>query len=136
MQQLNSFAVADFKTNADFNREIRLKELYKRLSVAGKEKIGNREAYVVDAMPFQGSAERLYFDTQTGFLIRRAADEVTAFGAIPDNTDLEDYKEVDGIKLPFTARRSSQWTNLTLKVIEVKHNVEIEDEKFEMPRTK
>jgi hypothetical protein len=136
VQQLNSFAVADFKFNADFNREIRVRELYKKLSVTGKEKIGNREAYVVEAIPLEGAAEKLYFDSQTGLLIRRAADEVTAFGTIPDYTDMEDYKEVDGIKLPFTVRRSSQWSNATLKVTEVKHNVAIEDAKFDMPRTK
>jgi len=136
VQQLNSFAVADFKFNADFNREIRVRELYKKLSVTGKEKIGNREAYVVEAIPLEGAAEKLYFDAQTGLLIRRAADEVTAFGTIPDYTDMEDYKEVDGIKLPFTVRRSSQWSDATLKVTEVKHNVAIEDAKFDMPRTK
>lgn len=136
VQQMNSFAVADFKFNADFNREIRLRELYRKLSVTGKEKIGHHEAYVIEAIPLEGATERLYFDTQTGLLIRRAADEVTAFGTIPDFTDMEDYKEVDGVKLPFTIGRSSQWANSTLKVLEVKHNVDIDDAMFEMPRAK
>jgi photosynthetic reaction center cytochrome c subunit len=133
VEELNSFAVADFKFNADFNREIRLKELYRKLSVTGKEKIGDNETYVVEAIPQEGSPEKLYFDTQTGLLVRRAADEITAFGPIPDHTDLEDYKEADGVKLPFTARRSSQWTNLTLRIIEVKHNVTIAETKFDKP---
>ena len=136
VEELNSFAVADFKFNADFNREIRLKELYRKLSVTGKEKINDHETYVVEAIPAEGSPERLYFDTQTGLLIRRAADEITAFGAIPDHTDLEDYKEADGIKLPFTARRSSQWTSLTLRAVEVRHNVAIDETKFDKPVAK
>ena len=136
VEELNSFAVADFKFNADFNREIRLKELYRKLSVTGREKIGDRETYVVEATPSEGSHEKLYFDTETGLLIRRAADEITAFGAIPDHTDLGDYKEADGVKLPFTSRRSSQWTNLTLRIIEVKQNVAIDETKFDKPVAK
>ena len=136
VEELNSFGVADFKFNADFNREIRLKELYRKLSVTGREKIGDHETYVVEAIPREGSPEKLYFDIQTGLLIRRAADEITAFGPIPDHTDLEDYKEADGVKLPFTSRRSSQWTNLTLRIIEVRQNVAIDEAKFDKPAAK
>jgi len=51
----------------------------------------------------------------------------------PRNT-FEDYKDVDGIKLPFTIRRSRQGFSFTHKFDDVKHNVPIDDSKSDKPK--
>ena len=43
---------------------------------------------------------------------------------------LEDYKDVDGVKLPFTIRQVTPQFTITIKIEDVKTNVPIDDAKF------
>jgi hypothetical protein len=54
---------------------------------------------------------------------------------IPNQIDFEDYRDVDGVKLPFTVRISSVEPGLvsTRKYTEIKVNAPIDDAKFRMP---
>jgi hypothetical protein len=79
--------------------------------------------------------EKLYFDAQTGLLLRSLSITQTMLAPIPDQTDFEDYRDVDGVKLPFTIRQSAVdarngWTR---KYTEIKQNVPIDDTKFNPP---
>jgi hypothetical protein len=124
------------KRGADFIRFLKIKESYPGLRVLGKEKLGGREAYVVGATSREGDRERLYFDAGTGLLIRRYLTFRTALGSIPEVTDFWDYKEVDGIKLPFTVSWSRAPFTSTDKFADIKLNVAIEDAKFDPPASK
>jgi hypothetical protein len=57
-------------------------------------------------------------------------------GIIPDQIDFEDYREVDGVKLPFTIRVSTVDAGNAYsvrKLTEIKLNVPVEESKFAMP---
>ena len=69
------------------------------------------------------------WDLTQGLLIRR---DITIQGTTLQ-AHFEDYKEVDGIKLPFTIRRSRPDFSFTYKFDEIKHNVPIDDAKFDKP---
>ena len=59
-----------------------------------------------------------------------------SWASIRKETDYEDYREVDGVWLPFTVKISYLDDNhygTTRKLTEVKQNVPIDDAKFEMP---
>lgn len=141
-RELSGPGLAAEKREAEFYREIKLKELYPRLTLAGKEKVGDREAYVIEATPTEGSTEKLYFNVQTGLLIRRDITiempkdgriPVESLVKIPAEIYLEDYREIDGIRLPFTIRHSLPGAKTTNKFKEIKHNTPIEDAKFNKP---
>jgi photosynthetic reaction center cytochrome c subunit len=115
----------------------RLKSQYGNVTVAGKEKIRERETYLVVGTSPEGAREKFYFDAQTGLLVRRYIDEPTIFGWLPVQADFEDYREVDGVKMPFVVHWDSAggaWgIKISTKVIEVRENVPIADEKFDSP---
>jgi hypothetical protein len=47
------------------------------------------------------------------------------------NSHYEDYREVDGVKLPFLVREESLLgLSFVYKITEIKHNVQIDDAKF------
>lgn len=125
--------LAEQKRGADFYRFLKIKESYPGLRVLGKEKVGDREAYVVGATSREGEREKLYFDAETGLLIRRYVTLKTALGPIPEVTDFWDYKDVDGLKLPFTVSWSRPPFTSTEKFVEIKLNVAIDDAKFDPP---
>lgn len=122
--------LAELERDAEFYKDIDLKRLYAQMSITGKEKIGDQQAYVIETKSYNGSSERLYFDVQTGLLIRRYKEFKIAIGSFPTQTDYQDYKEVDGIKLPFTLRWSIPGRTWGRKITEVKHNTMIDDANF------
>lgn len=136
LREMNSAETARIKRQADLYRDFTLKDQYASLKVTGKEKIGDREAYVVEGASLDNKTEKLFFDLQTGLLARRIVFTPTVMGLEPDQTDFEDYREVDGVKLPFIIRASFLDDNhlgTTRKIVEVKHNVAVDDAKFDMP---
>ncbi len=129
--------LAQVRREAEFYKETRLKDLYSKLAVVGRALVGEREAFVVEATPTEGgSPEKLYFDVQTGLLVRKYSEAKTVLGQFPTETDYEDYREVDGVKLPFTIRWSIPGRSWGRKITEVKQNVTVDDAQFNKPPAK
>ena len=51
---------------ADFYRDAKLSELYSRTKLLGKVREGDRDIYMIEAAPRSGTAEKLYFDAESG----------------------------------------------------------------------
>lgn len=128
--------LAEIERDADFYKEVDLKQLYPQAKVSGKETVGDRENYVIEARSRAGTAERLYFDAQTGLLTRRHREHKILLGLFPTQTDYQDYKDIDGIKLPLTIRWSMPGRSWGRKITEVKYNTPIDDKKFSPPGVK
>lgn len=136
LRDLTGGELSMVKREADLHGDLKIKEHYPKLVVKGKEKVGEREAYLVEGTTAEGSVEKLYFDTQTGFVIRKDVELDSPMGKTPTEFYLEDYKEVDGLKIPFTIRQSTPQVSFTIKITDVKHNVAIDDAKFNKPAAK
>jgi len=118
---------------SDIHASLKSRELYSKLELKGKEKVGNRETYVILATPATGAPVKMYFDTQTGLIARTDTDLDTPQGQFHVETTVEDYREVDGVKIAFTMRQESSMGSAVIKLTEVKHNVAIDDAKFNKP---
>ena len=116
-------------------RGAKLKAMYTRVGFGGKEKIDGHDVYVLRATTADNKRERLFFDAQTGLLLRRTISVSTVIGIIPEQVDYDDYREVDGVKMPFTIKISSvdQNYSATLKFTEIKVNVPVDESKFHKP---
>ncbi len=128
--------LAQLKSDSEFYKEIRTKDLYRRLVLAGKSTIGDTEVYVIDATPLSGSSEKLFFDGRTGLLLRRYMESETVLGMFPLQTDYEDFREVNGIMQPFLIRWSMPGRSWGRKIVEMKQNVNIDDALFNPPSSK
>ena len=120
-------------------RLIRLKDELTRTRVTGRDKIGDREVYVVTGETTDGNRARLFFDTETGLLLRRITYMTNMIAVIPAQIDFGDYREVDGIKFPFSWQISSidfQVPVSAKKFTVIKINVPVDESKFNMPAVK
>jgi outer membrane lipoprotein-sorting protein len=108
------------------------KEAGAKVEVAGKEKLGEKDAVVLVYTPKSGSALRLYFDAQTWQLIRSVTkvNAPAAGGDVEQTTDPSDYREVDGLKVPFTLLVTSPTQSVTIHLKTVEHNRPIDDAIF------
>src|SRR2546422_11657530 len=133
-KDLSGADLGALKGEAEFYREIRLKELYPKMAVEGRTRVGSGEAYVVNATLAGGSSEKFYFDAQSGLLVRDDLPvEIPDEGKTTQQSIFEDYKDVDGVKLPFTIRRLRPDGDSIIKFSEIKNNVPVDDNKFEKP---
>jgi photosynthetic reaction center cytochrome c subunit len=94
------------------------------------------ETHVVDTV--QGTGPRgllvtLYFDKQTGLLLRELRYGNSPIGRVPTQIDFADYRDVGGIKLPF--RITYAWLDGRDSIVlkEIKTNVAVDEAKFGKP---
>lgn len=115
--------------------DIKLKEQFSRISFGGKPKIDGRDVYALRATTTGGKREQLFFDVETGLLVRRTTSTTTLIGTIPEQVDFSDYRDVDGLKLPFTIRVSTvdPTYSVVRKFTEIKLNVPVDPKRFSKP---
>jgi hypothetical protein len=103
--------------------------------LTGKEKVGDREAFVLTFEPTSGPMVRNYIDAQTYLPISSIVKvNVPQLGAdIEQTTEFLDYKDVDGIKLPFRVKASSSVQNFVVNITKVEHNTTIDPALFSKP---
>jgi hypothetical protein len=119
----------------DLARPLRMKESYEGLSVIRYEKVDGVDTIMLLGRPAEGVTEQLYFDRQSGLLLRRDVRTRTALGGIlPEQIDYSEYRPVDGVKMPFQIRRIT-WDDMgTQKFDEIKANTPLDDARFTKPR--
>lgn len=128
--------LASAKADSDFYKDIRLTEVFPSLTFKGTQKIGTLNTYKVVGVTADGYTETMYFDSVSGLLVKIETVEVSPEGKLALAIQFGDYREVDGIKIPFAARHQSAEFTMVFRLTEVKHNVMIEDSKFEKPTAK
>lgn len=107
-----------------------------RMVFAGKEKLGDHDVYRIGMATPDRRRVRLYFDVQSGLLLRKVILRDTPVGQDPEQTDYDDYRDVDGVKVPFSIRISYTSNNIsgTRKITEIKTNAPIDAAKFAAPK--
>ena len=125
--------LADALRGSAFNPELRLKTLYKTLEVVGKENVDTRAAYVVLATPDAGSATRMYFDAETGLLLRQGGTRETQQGPLDIDLFIDEYREVDGVKEAVSLRQVTAMFTMVIRLGDIKHNVALDDALFKRP---
>jgi hypothetical protein len=119
------------RLSAVFNAELRWRELFAKAELTAME----AGAYVIRLTRKDGSFVSRRYDAKTFLLLREDALYEGPQGKLPIETRYADYREVDGVKLAF------QWTQKTpvgetiIKIIEIRHNVEVDDARFTRPAT-
>jgi zinc protease len=133
LREKTGVELADAKLEAELQRELKFKELFPKIEAKGKQKVGDKDAYVVLATPKEGTPITLYFDVQSGLILKDEQERETPEGKVPTQTFYEDYREVDGIKFPFKLRQVNPMFELVITFNEIKHNGTIDDTKFKKP---
>ena len=127
------------KREADFRREVRLKELYPNLTVQGTERVNGEEVQVLEAKPTATTTTRFSFSSKTGLLVRQRAEFPGKDGSpVTVESDLSDYREVDGVKYPYLTKvqlmvGGQPAFDFVIKVKTIKHNEKIDDARFKKP---
>jgi len=101
--------------------------------VLGAEKIGLHSVYVVEYSSQKSETTKLYFDEETGLPIRSEETAVRPDGTFTTKLDMDDYRAVDGMMVPFRMKRTEKGSVIKIRLTQVKNNLPIEDEMFVKP---
>ena len=134
-RQLSSADVEQVKQRAVVYRAIKVAEPAAQMRVLNHEKVGDRDAYVLGLTIDPKTTRKYFFDAQTGLLVRMVTTKQTMLVPLPEQMDFEDYRDVGGIKLPFTIRTSDVdvFSPATRTFTDIKINVAVADPVFKMP---
>jgi hypothetical protein len=94
------------------------------------------ESHLVDVV--QGTGPRnllvtLFFDRQTSLLLRELRYGAGPIGRVPTQIDYADYRDVNGIKLPFHITYAWLDGRDSIVLNDIKTNVPVDDSKFAKP---
>lgn len=106
---------------------------YKSKRLRGQAKIGDAMTYIVQATAPDGVIEFLFFDQQSGLLIRRLIRDRTIFGALQIEADYSDFRPTDGVNIPYKITWYATGQTETYAVKDVKDNAPVDDSKFAPP---
>jgi hypothetical protein len=99
----------------------------------GRTTIDDRDVLFLEGTSPGAPPAKFFFDAESGLLIRLTHFGDTAVGRVPTQVDYSDYREVNGVKVPF--QWVTTWTTgqATTELTEVQTNVPIDPAKFATP---
>jgi photosynthetic reaction center cytochrome c subunit len=95
--------------------------------------INDRPAQVLEGTSPGGTLAKLYFDRESGLLVRLVRFAPSKVGRLPTQIDYSDYRDVAGVKLPF--RWTVTWLSGvdSFELTDVQTNVPIDAKRFAKP---
>jgi photosynthetic reaction center cytochrome c subunit len=121
------------RIDADLYLPAHLKTLYAKFGVDSGEKVDGRDTYLVAGRNEGQPPLRLYLDKESGLLLRLVRYVETPLGRNPTQIDYADYRDANGVKVPFRWTLGRPGNRFTIQVEQVQQNVPVDDSKFEPP---
>ena len=118
------------RQQAAFALPVTLRTFYPALTVDGETVIGSEPAVVLSA-PGKGSErDRLFFSTRSGLLLRIESATVSPLGVLPRRLDYEDYRRLNGVRLPLKIRETDPDFTYLWEFTNVRQNVALDEAMF------
>ena len=121
------------KLEAELFFPARIKQALGKWRVGARVVIGDREVQPVQGTTAAGATATLCFDLESGLLTRLVRFSESPVGRVVTQVDYADYREVEGVKIPF--RWTVSWLDgrSTFELSDVRANVPIDAAKFAKP---
>ncbi len=133
VRELSGAEKDDTVRECAFHAETKWRELYPKVELAGKEKVGEREAYKVVMRPASGQPVIRFVDVENFLLIRQVSTRDSSQGTVTVQADMFDYREVGGVKIPFQIKETMPGFEVHVRMLVVENNVPIDDARFAKP---
>jgi len=121
------------KVDADLSFPARIKQSFTQWRVGYPTMVNDREVEVLQGSSGGNFPVKLYFDKESGLLLRQMRYTNSPVGLNPTQIDYTDYRDVSGVKMPF--RWLTTWTDgkASTELSEIKVNTPVADARFAKP---
>src|SRR5438445_8621981 len=121
------------RIDADLYFPAHLKTLYEKFSVDAGEKIDGHDTYLVVGHTPGQPPLRLYLDKESRLLLRLIRYAETPLGRNPTQIDYADYRDANGVKMPFRWTQARPGNRFVIQIEQVQQNVPVDEAKFAPP---
>jgi outer membrane lipoprotein-sorting protein len=105
------------------------------IDLVGEEKLDGKAVYHLKVSRAGGDVQHFFLDSESGLELRRLMTLQQGAMRADIATDLSDYREINGVTIPFAMTQSRNGNVVErVKVEKVEINVPIEDDLFRMPK--
>ena len=119
--------------DADLQFPLHVQGVFPELRLEYPEIIGGHEAYVLLGVRDGHPAVKFYFDEQSHLPLRVIRYSESPLGFNTSRIDYADYRDVDGVQVPFRVVLTQPKSSSTIQFEEIVHNVQIDPAKFAKP---
>lgn len=133
IRALKPAEMSSVQREADLYGVLNIRNTYPKVTLRGKSKIGYREVYVLDLQASSGPPDQLYLDGESYLPVRQNTFRIQGGAVVPLEVYFDDWREVDGLKIPHGMTWSFPKQTLTLTVREIKCNIPVDSKMFEKP---
>lgn len=104
-----------------------------KITMKGEADVDGTQCYKLEFTPAVGNPMTRFFAVDSGQMLRMDAVQKGMAGEVKVEVYPSDFKEVDGISVPFKQVTSMEQGELTMEVDSIKFNEEISASKFKLP---
>jgi photosynthetic reaction center cytochrome c subunit len=133
-REMHDADIAAASMDADLQFALHIQQIFPELRLEYPEKIADRDSYLLLAIREGQPPVKLYFDEQSGLLVRMVRYAETPLGRNPTQIDYADYREVDGVEIPFRVTTAQPANTSTIQFETAQQNVPIDPAKFTKPK--
>jgi photosynthetic reaction center cytochrome c subunit len=121
------------RIDAELYFPLRLPQMYQEFEVGPGEVIDGKATYLVAAKGKYTPDLRLYFEQESGLLVRLIRLAETPLGRNPTEIDYADFRVADGVKLSYRWTLARPNGRFTIQIDAVKQNVPLDEGQFVTP---
>jgi hypothetical protein len=112
-----------------------LKDRPANLQLVRVDRVADRDVYVARGRIDATTVRTLYFDVVTGLLRREMTTTDTILLPLQEQVDYDDYRDVDGVQMPFHVVTSdgAPYDTVTRTFLQIRRNVAVDEALFRSP---
>ena len=104
------------------------------VKLGAKEKVRDRDAYPLTFEPPTGYPIKTYLDAETYLPVRTIVKaDVPQMGQVEQMVDPSDWRDVDGVKVPFKMTLTNAMQSITMTFTKIENNVTLDEKMFVKP---
>jgi photosynthetic reaction center cytochrome c subunit len=105
------------------------------LQVVGIDRVADRDVFVATARIDAVTTHSLYFDAVSGLLRREVITTETLLLPLEDQVDYDDYRDVNGVRMPFRIQMSdgASYSTTIRTISDIRRGVAVDDALFRPP---
>ena len=122
-------ALREMKINSELNPD----QYYDSIETKSLEDVNGKPCYRVDFVSKTGVKESRWYDKDSGLLVKGSVDVQSQMGPIHAESTVDDYRDVDGLKVPFKTTQTGNGLTFVVTMEKMEHNVDVPKEKLALP---
>lgn len=111
------------------------KRYFEKATTVGERTDDGKKVYDVELVAATGGKVKMSFDAESGLQVAQEFKQVTPLGELPVVVKMQDYREVEGVKIAFKQVTDANLMKATQTIEKIEVNPEVSESRFQMPKT-